>query len=53
MTRTLQVTDSRGRYRFNQFDETGHYSIQVSADSGYTSDADEPIEFLVSKVQPV
>jgi hypothetical protein len=42
------VTDSRGRYSFTQFDETGHYSIQVSADSGYASDSDEALEFLVS-----
>jgi peroxidase len=42
------ITDSRGRYRFTQFDETGNYSIQVSTDSDYTSDTDEPLEFLVS-----
>jgi peroxidase len=42
------TTDSRGRYRFTQFDETGNYSIQISQDSGYTSDSDEPLEFLVT-----
>jgi peroxidase len=42
------ITDSRGRYRFTQFDETGNYSIRVSADSGYTSDSGEELEFLVS-----
>src|SRR5262249_57568294 len=41
-------TDRQGRYRFNQFGETGDYQVRVVVPSGLTATTDNPKGFLIS-----